>query len=124
QFGIFSDSDVSFFAGPDFTFNGRVHTNGNLFLAQFPLATLQLQKKVTAVGDVIRQQLSNTWPTSGSFPPVSGTVSMMQTPGTYRNLALTEGSVVSGPGSAVNNGPPSWQTLSLTTYNGNILNGK
>ena len=33
QFGVFSDSDLSYFAGPNFDFPGRVHTNGNLFLA-------------------------------------------------------------------------------------------
>ena len=33
QFGVFSESDLSFFPGPDFDFNGRVHTNRNLFLA-------------------------------------------------------------------------------------------
>jgi hypothetical protein len=33
QFGIFSETDLSFFAGPNFNFGGRVHTNGNLFLA-------------------------------------------------------------------------------------------
>ena len=27
-------SDLSFFAGPNFTFGGRIHTNGNLWLAQ------------------------------------------------------------------------------------------
>ena len=32
QFGIFSDTDLSFFPGPNFNFGGRVHTNGNLFL--------------------------------------------------------------------------------------------
>ena len=32
QFGIYSDSDLSFFAGPPFNFGGRVHTNGNLWL--------------------------------------------------------------------------------------------
>ena len=34
QFGVFSDSDLSYFAGPNFNFQGRVHTNGNLFLAE------------------------------------------------------------------------------------------
>ena len=34
QFGVFSDSDLSYFAGPNFDFQGRVHTNGNLFLAE------------------------------------------------------------------------------------------
>ena len=33
QFGIFSQTDLSFFAGPPFDFGGRVHTNGNLWLA-------------------------------------------------------------------------------------------
>ena len=33
QFGIFSDTDLSFFPGPDFKFGGRVHTNGDLYLA-------------------------------------------------------------------------------------------
>src|ERR1700687_5925511 len=32
QFGIFSQSDLCFFPGPNFNFGGRVHTNGNLFL--------------------------------------------------------------------------------------------
>ena len=34
QFGIFSDTDLSFFAGPQFNFGGKVHTNGNLYLAK------------------------------------------------------------------------------------------
>ena len=33
QFGIYSDSDLSFFAGVDLDFNGRVHTNGDLYMA-------------------------------------------------------------------------------------------
>ncbi len=33
QFGIYSDSDLSFFNGPSFGFGGRTHTNGNLWLA-------------------------------------------------------------------------------------------
>ena len=34
QFGIFSDTDLSFFPGPNFNFGGRTHTNGNLFLGR------------------------------------------------------------------------------------------
>ena len=33
QFGIFSNTDLAFFNGPPFDFGGRVHTNGNLWLA-------------------------------------------------------------------------------------------
>ncbi len=119
QFGVFSDSDISYFAGPNFNFSGRVHTNGHAFLAQFSSGTLTLDKKVTAVGEIIRAELSNGYSTS----TINGAVSVAQSPGVYRALARTEGSRVAGPTSAVTTGPPSWNTLSLTTYNGNILNG-
>ena len=33
QFGMFSDSDLSFHAGAPFSMGGRIHTNGNLWLA-------------------------------------------------------------------------------------------
>ncbi len=33
QFGVFSETDLTFFAGDNFDFGGRVHTNGNLFLS-------------------------------------------------------------------------------------------
>jgi len=59
QFGIFSDNDLSFFAGPDFNFGGRVHTNQNLYLAQGGGTTLLLSDRVTAVGDIVRSHLSN-----------------------------------------------------------------
>ena len=34
QFGIFSENDLSFFAGPNFDFGGRVHSNQHLWLKQ------------------------------------------------------------------------------------------
>ena len=33
QFGLFSETDLSYFPGPGFDFAGRVHTNGNLGLS-------------------------------------------------------------------------------------------
>jgi hypothetical protein len=57
QFGIFSENDLSFHAGPSFDFGGRVHTNGNLYLAQGSSNTLWLRDRVTAVGEVIRKNL-------------------------------------------------------------------
>jgi hypothetical protein len=114
SFGIFSENDLSFFAGPAFNFGGRVHTNANLFLAEGNGNTLTLADKVTAYQDVIRTQLSNGWATSSNY---TGTVNVLQTPGNYRALASTEGSVTGGPGSATNT---NWRTLSLSTYNGNI----
>jgi hypothetical protein len=58
QFGVFSDSDLSYFAGPAFDFQGRVHSNGNLFLKANP-GPLVLDAKVTAVGEIIRDRLAN-----------------------------------------------------------------
>ena len=45
QFGIFSENDQSFFAGPNFAFGGRVHTNQHLFLKQDDGNTLTLQDR-------------------------------------------------------------------------------
>lgn len=118
QFGMFSEMDLSFHAGPNFNFGGRVHSNANLFLAHGSAATLTLPEKVTAVQEVIRQTLVNgvAIGTSGH----TGTVRVATAPGAFRNLAATEGSVTGGAGSAEN---ASWPTISLSTYNGYIRDG-
>jgi hypothetical protein len=117
QFGIFSQTDLSFFPGPNFSFGGRVHTNGNLFLAGG--AVLTLSDKTTAFRDVIRTDLSNGWPTATGY---TGTVSQTTAPGTgnYRNLGMAEGSLVGTLGSAAN---PNWTTISISSYNSNLRNG-
>ncbi len=120
QFGVFSDSDLSFFAGPVFNFGGRVHTNGNLFLAASSGTTLS--QKVTVASHVIRQELANGVSSADRTGPVyvlQSAGSCTPSPGACRNLLITEGSKVGGPGSAGNS---SWPTISLSTYNGNILN--
>jgi hypothetical protein len=116
QFGMFSQTDLSFFAGPNFSFGGRVHTNGNLFLAEGDGDTLTLDDQVTAVGNVIRTNLANGWLTTNDY---NGTVDVATAPGTYRALAMTEGSLVGTLGSAQN---PQWPTISLSDYNGYIRN--
>src|SRR3984893_4504433 len=67
QFGVFSDSDLSYFAGPDFNFQGRVHTNGNLFLAEGNGNSLVLNDKVTAVGEIVRDRLANNFLTNANY---------------------------------------------------------
>jgi type II secretory pathway pseudopilin PulG len=67
QFGVFSDSDLSYFAGPNFNFQGRVHTNGNLFLAEGNGSSLVLNDKVTAVREIIRDRLANNFLTNGNY---------------------------------------------------------
>lgn len=122
QFGIFSETDLSFFAGPNFNFGGRVHTNGNLFLAEGNGSTLTMSDRVTAFKDVIRTNLSNNWPTSSNY---NGTVNITTAPGTgsYRALAQSEGSVKNWTTSPQPN-EPTWSNLSLGAYAGNIRGGK
>ena len=125
QFGVFSDMDLTFHAGPDFSFGGRTHTNGNLFLAEGTGATLTMKDKVDAYKDVIRTNLADGWPTSNGY---AGTVNITTNPGStsYRTLAMTEGSLTAGAGctGCANTGWPRISTGSAPTYyNGNLLNG-
>lgn len=117
QFGMFSEVDLSYFAGPTFAFGGRVHTNANLYLASG--STLTLADRVTALGEVIRTHLSNGWTTSSGY---TGSVRILTAPGSFRALARNEGSLVGTLGSAENE--PMWSNLSVGTYNGNIRNGR
>lgn len=126
QFGVFSDMDLTFHAGPDFSFGGRTHTNGNLFLAEGSGATLTMKDKVDAYKDVIRTNLADGWPTSNGY---TGTVNVTTSPGStsYRSLGMSEGSLTAGAncsGCANTN----WPTISTggapADYNGNLTNGR
>ena len=123
QFGVFSDGDLSYFPGPAFDFAGRVHTNGNLFLADG--GSLTLHSKVSAVQEVIRAELANGYSTSTNY---TGPVYIPQQAAgcdgakpKCRSLALTEGSKVAGPTSANN---PNWSSISMSTYNSYVINGR
>jgi hypothetical protein len=131
EFGIFSDSDLSFHSGTNFSFGGRVHTNGNLYLAEDGNSTLLLDDYVSAAKGIIRTQLSNGYQiqSGGAY---SYTVDVLTgangcpppppvpTGDACRALALTEGSLTGGPGSSENS---NWKTLSLSTYGGYIQDG-
>jgi hypothetical protein len=123
SFGIFCGMSCSFFAGPDFNFGGRTHTNGNLYLAEGNGNTLTLGDKADAYKDVIRTSLSNGLPTSSNY---TGTVRVTTNPGSssYRTLAMSEGSYNPLTGS----GNSSWPTISTsaspTGYNHNLIDGK
>ena len=128
QFGTFSDVDLSFFAGPNFNFGGRVHTNGNLFLSQGTGATLTLAGKVTAVKEVVRQRLQNGV-SIDTAPAHAGIVSMATSASAFRDLVRTEGSVVDFPVTNPANPDPSWNEptwhgISLSSYNSWIRNGR
>jgi hypothetical protein len=88
QFGVYSENDLSFFAGPSFDFGGRVHSNQNIYLAQDGAETLTLRDVVTAVGEVVRTHLPNGLSISTSLH--RGYVNVATTSGTsptFRRLS-------------------------------------
>jgi len=128
QFGIYSDTDLSFFPGPNFNFGGRVHTNGNLFLdsggpanatpTQTSTVQLWLANPVTVSKDILRDCLSNTNPesTSGQHP---GSVEITKGGGSYQALGFGQGSLKTCLNSGSN---PSWPSISAS-FNGNLRSG-
>jgi Tfp pilus assembly protein PilX len=122
QFGVFSDVDLGFHAGANFSFGGRVHTNGNLFLAEGQGATLTISDRVTAYKDVIRTNLMNGLPLAqGNW---TGTVNITTSPGTanFRALNTNEGSLTGNVGSSPTG---NWTSISIgaSNYAGNLRNG-
>jgi hypothetical protein len=138
QFGVFSDSDLGFFNSPQLDFNGRVHTNGDLYLGVSTGTTLTFHDKITAYGNVIRMVIPNGTAVSGNdggvwIPTISG--GCPAPPGTpnlpgCRSMSTSaavyrEGSVTGSPTSGQNT--PAWKTISTgaspSGYNGYILTG-
>src|SRR5580704_2367187 len=133
QFGIYSQSDLSFFAGVNLDFNGRVHTNGDLYLAAGTGTTLTFHDKITAWGNVIRWELpnSNTTAATGHL----GTVDIPTAPQgcdgaqpACRAMLATEGSVTVGaaPATWTTSGQNNnWPNISAgsANYNSWIIDG-
>ena len=125
QFGVFSEGDLSYFPSADFPFQGRVHTNGNLFLANGFASGLVFHSRITAAGEVIRTELAN-----GLLTATYGLDQLVKIPNApngcegsrpaCRDLQSNEGSKTGGPASSDN---PTWTSLSESTYQGMILNG-
>ena len=126
QFGVFSEGDLSYFPSADFSFQGRVHTNGNLFLANGFASGLVFHSRITAAGEVIRTELANGLLTVDygldqpiSFPTAPNGCEGSPAPA-CRDLESNEGSKTGGPASSDNS---TWTSLSESTYQGMILNG-
>ena len=127
EFGIFCDGDCDYFAGPDFNFGGRVHTNGSLFVASG--SSLTFTDKIAAVGQVVMDQLENGHATSAGYtgtayvPNAGGGCPAAPGTGPAANcLALPAGSWTGGfpPTGAAN---AAWTGISKSTFNGFIENG-
>jgi hypothetical protein len=120
QFGMFCYNDCDFFAGPDFSFGGRLHSNGNLWLAENG-GTLTLSDKVTAAGEIIRSNLENGTSTGSSY---NTTVNITTNPGSGNFAALTTGEGSENGPNVINGLSGSFwnpfKSLAASTYNGNI----
>jgi hypothetical protein len=135
QFGMFSETDLAFHAGADlFSFGGRVHTNGNLFLAAADGGELRLSDRITAVKEVVRTHLPNDLPVTDGYEGVVNVPKVIKVPmlaGDYRALARTEGSLkgtVGKPSDPITSSfwtvkNAAWDALSTGTYKSNIRNG-
>jgi len=134
QFGVFCGYDCSYFAGPDFSFGGRVHTNQNLFLASGN--NLVFNDKVQAYKEIITDQLENgnlttngyggtTWVPNASagcplntFPPVGPNCIQLPGAATVPGDASWSGGYPTVAGS-VN---PNFPSISSATFNGFLTN--
>jgi hypothetical protein len=111
QFGIFSETDVTFAANSTFSFGGRVHTNGNLWLNAASGGTTTLNDRVTVVKEIYRTHLANTRLNDGTH---EGTVNVTRG-GSTRAMSEGEGSMLN-----LINKNPNWTNISIGTYNGYI----
>jgi hypothetical protein len=129
QFGIFSDSDLSFFAGVNLDFQGRVHTNGDLYLSAGTGDTATFHDKITVYGNVIRTLQADGLTNAATAH--LGTINILTASQgcdgaqpACRSLLATEGSVLGGGGNpAVSGYNPAWQAVSASSYAGWIIDG-
>lgn len=124
QFGIFYEDDMEFHPGPRFDFGGRVHSNGNMYIAGGN--EVLFSSKVTTVGEVVTDiARNNTW---GSW---NGQIKIKNASGTFVQLKQNMGSVLSSPanGAAIFTNPDmptvyrnaNW-VAEQNKFQGNLLN--
>jgi Tfp pilus assembly protein PilX len=128
EFGVFCDGDCDYFAGPNFNFGGRVHTNGNLFLASG--SKLTFTDKIAAVGQVIVDQLENGHPTAAGYtgspyvPNASAGCPGAPGAGPAANCVLLPAGSWTGGFPPIGAANPGWTGISKSTFNGFIENGQ
>jgi Tfp pilus assembly protein PilX len=104
QFGVFCGYDCSYFPGPNFSFGGRVHTNGNLFLGDGN--NLVFNDKVAAFQQIVMDQLENGHLTSQNYTgtvwvsTAAGGCPLNTFPPTGTNCKALPASTPSSPGDA------------------------
>lgn len=84
QFGMFSNDDMSLHPGPPFSFNGRVHANGNFYVN----GNVNFLAKVTTANELVYDVVRNGVVRTGATVSVRvGNI----------NVPLTMGSMFNGP---------------------------
>jgi Tfp pilus assembly protein PilX len=129
QFGVFSEKDVFFGSSPNLTFNGRIHTNQDIYLGVAAGSTLAFGDKIAAYGNVIRNTMDNGLDATNGANNDTGTVLIPNANlgcaagvanGTCRQITFGEGSVTGGHGSPQNGG---WSGISKGAYNSYVIDG-
>jgi Tfp pilus assembly protein PilX len=138
QFGVFCGYDCSYFPGPNFGFGGRVHTNGNLFLAAG--GNLVFNDKIAAFKQIVLDRLENGFLTTGGYggtvfvPKAGGGCALVFPPPGPNCVALSGAATVPGDaswsggypsigGSANNNFPTVVSQAKLNGFMVNALTG-
>jgi len=137
QFGVFSESDLSFFSGPNFDMAGPVHTNGDLYPFVGPGSTLVFHNKVSAFGNMVRTQLANGWNANTNYngtvwvPTAANGCTTLNAAGKCESMdapsagSFGDGSVQGAGGNPLQsayNGANAWTSFSQGT-NLNFING-
>ncbi|MGD0791798.1 MAG: hypothetical protein ABR920_08510 [Terriglobales bacterium] len=141
QFGAFSEGDLAFFSTPNLDFNGRVHTNGDLYLGVGGGNTLTFHHKLEAYGNVVENYIPNGL-TVGNANDTGTVYIPTNDPGCTPNTTTscvtkaTNGGSAYGDGSVQGKGgnPPqstyipasgtdTWTPFSATATNHELING-
>ncbi len=102
QFGMFSNEDIEIHPGPLMTFNGRIHTNQNIYA----LRNTKFLNRITAAGEFVRDATRG-----GEANTSSGNNNVWVEVGGYNvQSELTKGSVMAGGGTV---GGPNFTTSIL-----------
>ncbi len=127
QFGMFSNEDIEVHPGPWMTFNGRVHTNGNLYA----LRNVKFLNRVTAAGELVRDATrggetnnapgwNNVWFDAGgkTVQSVKGSVSAGSGTVGGPNLTSVAGKRGYYPGEPNGVANPTWESTSVKSADG------
>jgi hypothetical protein len=111
QFGVFYGAgvDLEIAPGPNMTFNGRVHSNSNIYVGAG--STLSFDSTMTAAGTIQRQIKRSSEIPWGNDPLIKDTV------GTYRPLNFDH---LYQPGFGGTWAPAAWQAQASSTFGNTV----